>query len=289
MRNLTICRTRSFLGCLARMKVYIEDAQSGDTAINGTPCRRLGELKNGESRTFPVDERAAKVYVIADQLTKNYCNEYYQLPEGAEDIILTGRNRFNPASGNAYRFDNNGSEGIEKSRKRGTRIGLIVLIAAVAVGGVVGWMSGRGAVAARAQKEKDFSVEGMSITLTEGFREIKQENYTATYVSGDAAVMALKEEFTLMPGAEDLTLGEYRDLVIRANGLNSAERTVIEGIPAFLYENTNAENGQTYRYTAFVYKAGDAFWLLQFGALKDGSSVDDAQIAQWAKSVRFTN
>ncbi len=289
MRNLTICRTRSFVGCLARMKVYIEDAQSGDTAINGTPCRRLGELKNGESRTFPVDERAAKVYVIADQLTKNYCNEYYQLPEGAEDIILTGRNRFNPASGNAYRFDNNGSEGIEKSRKRGTRIGLIVLIAAVAVGGVVGWMSGRGAVAARAQKEKDFSAEGMSITLTEGFREIKQENYTATYVSGDAAVMALKEEFTLMPGAEDLTLGEYRDLVIRANGLNSAERTVIEGIPAFLYENTNAENGQTYRYTAFVYKAGDAFWLLQFGALKDGSSVDDAQIAQWAKSVRFTN
>ena len=289
MRNLTICRTRSFVGCLARMKVYIEDAQSGDTAINGTPCRRLGELKNGESRTFPVDERAAKVYVIADQLTKNYCNEYYQLPEGAEDIILTGRNRFNPASGNAYRFDNNGSEGIEKSRKRGTRIGLIVLIAAVAVGGVVGWMSGRGAVAARAQKEKDFSAGGMTITLNEGFREIKQENYTATYVSGDAAVMALKEEFTLMPGAEDLTLGEYRDLVIRANGLNSAERTVIEGIPAFLYENTNAENGQTYRYTAFVYKAGDAFWLLQFGALKDGSSVDDAQIAQWAKSVRFTN
>ncbi len=42
-----------------------------------------------------------------DALSKNYCNDFYALPEGTEDISLTGRNCFNPGTGNAFRFDNN--------------------------------------------------------------------------------------------------------------------------------------------------------------------------------------
>lgn len=53
MRNLTIKRAKSFVGCLAKMKIYIEDPAAGDTEIGGVSCRRLGELKNGEERPFP--------------------------------------------------------------------------------------------------------------------------------------------------------------------------------------------------------------------------------------------
>ena len=51
MRNLTIKRTKSYVACLAKMKVYIEDRVSGDLVINGVSCRKLGTLKNGEEAT----------------------------------------------------------------------------------------------------------------------------------------------------------------------------------------------------------------------------------------------
>ena len=78
MRNLTIKRTKSFVGCLAKMKIYIEDPTSNEMLINNTSCRKIGDLKNGEEKTFQIGEQEAKVFVIADKLSKNYCNEYYQ-------------------------------------------------------------------------------------------------------------------------------------------------------------------------------------------------------------------
>ena len=87
MRNLTIKRTKSFVGCLGKMKVYIEDPLSNEMTINNTPCRKLSVLKNGEEKTFLIDENEAKVFVIADKLSKGFCNEYYNVPAGEEDVF----------------------------------------------------------------------------------------------------------------------------------------------------------------------------------------------------------
>ena len=92
MRNLTIKREKRFVGCLGTMQVYMEDPQNNDMIINGFACRKLGTLKNGQEKTFAVSESAARVYVIADKLSVSFCNEYYVLPEGTEDVVLTGRN-----------------------------------------------------------------------------------------------------------------------------------------------------------------------------------------------------
>ncbi len=135
MRNLTITRQKSFVACLATMKVYIEDAVAGDLAIKiyvkdeatGMPaqkemrCRKLGVIKNGETATFSIGDEQAKVIVIADKLSKNYCNEYYTVPEGQEDVVLTGKNVFNPASGNAFQFDGVTDEVVLENRKKGTK------------------------------------------------------------------------------------------------------------------------------------------------------------------------
>ena len=124
MRNLTIKRRKTFVGCAVKMKVYIEDPYSNDIIINNVSCRKLGTLKNNEEKTFVIEDNAAKVFVIADKLSKNYCNEFYQLPAGSEDVYLTGKNKLNLASGNPFLFDNNDNEEALKNRKKGTKKGV---------------------------------------------------------------------------------------------------------------------------------------------------------------------
>ena len=74
MRNLTIKREKSFVSSLAKMKVYIEDPTSNEMRINDVPCRKIGDLKNGEEKTFQIGEEEAKVFVIADKSNKNLQN-----------------------------------------------------------------------------------------------------------------------------------------------------------------------------------------------------------------------
>lgn len=140
MRTLTIKRTKRFVAFLVKMKIYVEDPTSDEIVINKVPCRKLGTLKNGEEKSFQIDDGAAKVFAIADQLSKDYCNEYYQLPEGTEDIFLSGRNHFNPASGNAFRFDGNDNEEIIANRKKNNVKGVVVLIVSIIVGAILGFL-----------------------------------------------------------------------------------------------------------------------------------------------------
>lgn len=142
MRTLTIKRTKSFVACLVTMKVYIEDHSSNEIVINDIPCRKLGQLKNGEEKTFEIDNEAAKVFVIADKLSKNYCNDFYEIPYGEDDISLTGKNQFNIATGNAFRFDNNPSQAALSNRTRGTNKGAVVTIIALVVGAIIGAIIG---------------------------------------------------------------------------------------------------------------------------------------------------
>ena len=139
MRNLTIKRKKKIVACLGKMKVYIEDAQSNELIISGIPCRKLGDLKNGEEKTFEIGENSAKVFVIADTLSKDYCTEFYQLSDGQDDIVLTGENYFNPANGNAFRFDNNNSEEVLAARKKSNKKGTVILVIAIIVGFIIGF------------------------------------------------------------------------------------------------------------------------------------------------------
>ncbi len=290
MRNLTIGRTKSFVGCLGTMKVYLEDRANCEMVIQGVPCRKLGNLKNGEEQTFTIGNQEAKVFVIADKLTKNYSGEYYQLPEGQEDLRLTGKNALNPFAGNPFRFDNNNSEGIKTHRKKGALIGLVVLLIACIVGFAVGSAVGGalgGAVADSGNEAKTFSEKGMTITLTDGFKTASVPNYTVAFDSKDVAVFALREPFTMAEGFENYTLSRYADLVIQANKLSGTQVEVTDGLIHFEYDFTNPDNQQIYHYYTFVFKAKDAFWMVQFATMKDNAADREGQIFQWAKSITF--
>ncbi len=361
MRNVTVRREKSFAGCLTKVRVCVEDHEAGRVGrlvINGTPCRKLGTLKNGEEKTFSVGERAARLFVIADSLSKGFCSEFYELPEGAEDVRLSGRCRFNPADGNAFRFDGEVSRAAQENRKNSVRRGVAVLVAACVIGaatGVVGMsrlirsvaqtvqavrnvrpaivmsetdgpktqadgeapakaaespaaVPGPAAAAAagetaapapeaaepetqasRADREgmQTFRTDGMRLTLSDDFSEAPIKGYTAAYGTEDTAVFVLKEPFSLLEGAEEYTIGQYRDILIEANGLTGVDRIDQEGLTGFSYPFSDPETGEALCFFDYVYKSDDAFWLLQFvvpGAEADGRA---DEIAGWARTVSF--
>ena len=255
--------------------------------INNTPCRKIGDLKNGEEKTFQITEQESKVFVIGDKSTKEYCCEYYQLPESSEDIVLSGKNKFNPAAGNAFRFDNNESQGIDEYRKQGVHKGVLILIIAVVIGAIAGFLTTSELFLNKTPDVKNFSSNGMTIALTDEFTEVDVVNFTAAYESENVFVFALKEAFTLFDGFGDNTIEQYTDLVIESNSLDSVQTKTDDGLTLFEYTYTLPETNDVYKYFAYTYKANDAFWLIQFAVLNESADEYAQQITEWANSVEF--
>lgn len=132
---------------------------------------------------------------------------------------------------------------------------------------------------------KTFTKAGMSITLTSDFTESKQVPFTSYYMSEDALVFTLKEEFTLLEGFSDYTLNEYCQLVID-NGQKAATIQTEDGLTYFVFDNS--ANGNDYSYFCTVYKATDAFWLVQFACLKEDYDKFADKFKEWAKTVSFS-
>ncbi len=286
MRNLTIHRQKAFAGCAAAMKVYIEDEALGDTLIDGVKCRLLGKLKNGKSLTAPIDEASRRVYVIAGKASKSFCYDYRTVFAGTEDVVLQGKNEFNPLVGNPFRFEGTPSAEVLASHKKGAKRGIWVLIISVILGLVIGiglssvmLMNG-----AFGPTEKTFSVDEMSITLTDEFTPQAQDGYDGFFVSRRVGVVVLKEPASDFP--EDLTRRGYAELIIQAT--DSAAGAQITDLGNMHYFSYEAENGGLpYTYCTFIYESNDAFWVVQFYCMTGHLNRYEAQFHAWADGVTF--
>lgn len=104
MRMLTIKRNKSFAGFLGKVQVYIADAL-GDLEIGGQLCKKLGDLKNGEEKSFAIETAPTTVFVIGDKSTKDFCMDVMAIPEGTAEVRLTGKIVLDPQNGNPFVFD----------------------------------------------------------------------------------------------------------------------------------------------------------------------------------------
>ena len=290
MRYLTIRREKSFVGCLVKSHVYIEDPYYGDTTIGGVRCRKLGDLKNGTEVTFTIGDEAARVYVICDKLSKNYCNDFFPVPAGDFNVLLVGKHEYNPAAGNAFRFYGNDHPDAVENRKRGSRVGLTVLIVAIVIGFLVGLLGGiMGAMDEEAQP-KTFTTGDITITLTDDFDEGTIEGYDAVWESWDMMVVVLQEPFdTLTEVMEDpatATVREFAELHRDSNEKTAPIETK-NGLTRYCYEWLNEENGITYRYYTYLFKSDDSFWMVQFFIDAEDAAEYQDLIPQWAQSVTF--
>ena len=132
---------------------------------------------------------------------------------------------------------------------------------------------------------KTFTAEGMSITLNENFSKDAVDMFTACYSSGETAVLALKESFSLMDGLENYTLEQYGQLVLQTNGMTDFQLQTQDGITFFEYESETDQG--TFYYLSTLHKGPDAFWMVQFAC--DVADADDylPYFLQWAKSISF--
>ncbi|MCH5170954.1 MAG: hypothetical protein J1F24_06690 [Oscillospiraceae bacterium] len=284
MRYLTIQRNKSFIGCLMRLKIYIEDHTSNEIKIHGVPCRKIGTIKNGEQQTFMIGDEKLRIYVIADKFSKNYCSDFYEVPEGTENIFISGSCKYNPLNGNAFRFDGIPTEEMKyhrkKANRRGILVGLIVFIIFFAIGFAAAFLP-----MMETPEEKVFTKGNMSITLNEGFVDevYGYSGFEAVYDTNDMAVFVIKEKFDGYAITEDMTVTEYCDAVIKANG-QSAKTQQKDGLTYYEYTG-DSDQGYKLHCTAFTYKADDGFYLVQFAVRDDQYSKYENEIFTYAKSV----
>ncbi len=130
MRNLTITRNKKRTGCLGKVKIYITDEVHPELFINTQACRKLGTLKNGETKSFVIGDEEAKIYAISDKFSRNLSNDYINIPEGNEDISLDGNTSFNLARLNGFTFNAESNEEKLAHRQKMNKRGIITIIVA---------------------------------------------------------------------------------------------------------------------------------------------------------------
>lgn len=139
-------------------------------------------------------------------------------------------------------------------------------------------------------KEKTFTSEGVTLTLTEDFKKFRYEGtgFVSAYDSKRVAVFVFRDDFSTGEEALTLSVGEYIDAVISSNNIVTLGKNT-EADPAYyIYDYRNPDDGKTYIYYSYVYKAGDAFYTVRF-AVEDKYSEDLApKIEKWAGSAKFS-
>lgn len=292
MRRLWITRRKATAACAMKMKVYIEDPENGDMEIDGTLCRKLGELKNDQQKHFNIGTEAARVYVVADKLSRNLYNEFVDIPEGEDDIFLSGRNYLSPGSGNPFRFDGVEDEAVLENRKSVKKRGRVITIAAILVGIAAGVVLGIGAASAmlkdvpQTSVSQTFACQDLQITLTEDFVPVQASGYTACYSAGDTGVFLMREPFDAKEGFGELDLNAYGAMILANNHLDEEVTLQTEnGVTVFARVIPDARSGVDYYYHCGLYKGADAFWMVQITTLADGASEKVPQFRQWLQSV----
>lgn len=289
MRKLIIRRNKSIVGCLGTMKVYIEDSAAAELELNGVPCRKLGELKNGQEQTFEIGKNPAKVFVIADKISKGFCCDYVSIPGGSANVTLSGKNHFNPGAGNPFYFDGVTDEAVLNNRKKGTKRGIVVMAAAILVGFLLGFAIT--SILFAGGDPMDFTVGDMHLTLTDEFERLELDGLTAYYESGEVSVFILQELFTDLPDVEDITkytLEDYGRAVLKNNEFTASVRLQHnDGLLFFEFQDTSSVSGEYYDYFAAIYRDDDSFWLVQFATHEDLYDEYRTTFMEWAKQIYF--
>ena len=156
---------------------------------------------------------------------------------------------------------------------------LIVCVAAMLIGGVVGYTAMTAVLSGVFAKEKDFSLNGISVTLTEAFEVQPSYTHEAVFKSMNASVYADKYS-----NAESLgitTAKQYAEYIMKNNGLSDCSVTDEGDEAHFVY--TSGE----YKYYAYTYKVGEDYWLVQFAVSENVTALYSGKIDKWADSVRF--
>lgn len=280
MRNLTIGRKKSFVGCGVKVKVYISDAVSGELDIAGEPCRLLGTLKNGEEKTFPIDGAGARVYVIRGKSKRNLYYAKAEIAPGTEAVFLTGAVQL---EGGNFRFDGieEEPEVIAARKKAATRQAFVVIGVFFAVLLLMNLLkepfSGR-------ERPATYTLGDLKITMEEGFTESENEIFELVLRKNTTIVMYLEEPFSSMDGMAQLTQQEYYS-ILRFHNPSISEPVTENGVCYVQMTQEDTGSGVSWHYFVVAVKGDDCFYLVQIAVPENQWTQKKAQILTWAQSI----
>lgn len=288
MRNVSIKREKSFVGCLVSFQVYVLDTIGGDLQINGKPCRKLGTLKNGKQQTFEVDEAGTVLYIFPDKLSRNRCHTMVTLPAGSGEIALTGKCQLDAQQGNPFVLSAL-PEGVTaqvhlKQNKVLQWLPVAIVLLCCVAGMLAAKLGGDGETQAQ---PKEYQIQEMCITLTDAFEEDEMEGLTACYNGDNVVVCVVRDDFSLIEGLESLSKADYAELVTFNSGNRELPIQINDGLVWFDYEWTDPGTKLTMNYYSVVYKSEEAFWLVQMVTPVKKAQQMRPTLEEWARSVTF--
>lgn len=134
-------------------------------------------------------------------------------------------------------------------------------------------------------KPKDFSWDGLTVTLDSSFTELEGGSF-ASYFKMYVVVIS-KETFTELSDVDldpEMSLTDYAALVIEANEFEGEPQTK-DGITYYNYKADS--EGTEFTYMATVHRLGTAFWTVTFAAETEDYDKAEAQFIEWAKTVTY--
>ncbi len=278
MRTLTITRKKSGIASLVSMQVFIEDEVNGDMLVNKIPCRKLGSLSNGEQGTFEIDENSRRVFVASNITSKNMYNEEYRIPEGTEDIVLSGKNHYSPGVGNPFYFDNNPDPEVVKKRKKGSRMGVLIFVGAVLLGVLIAVMPSL--IRGKAEP-KDFTAGDLTVTLTSHFKEGTDDNGELYFYDSKTAVHVFRDELYY---SADTTLTEYSDFLLAQLEVEKVGE-YIQNDRYLQFEYESREGLSNFVYYTAIFRTDGSFWSVQFVTEDDNIAALREKYKAWADSI----
>lgn len=281
MRNVFLTRDKSFVASLAKLNVYVEDVNNPETVIADIPCRKVCKIANGETVSFEIPEEETRVIVIADKLSKNMCNDYYRIPAGTLDVEIGGKCTYNPYAGNPFRFHGVTDEDILANRKRSGRKALVIMIVAVLVGFVLGFV---GNMDTWIVNEKTFNADEFSITLTTQFAE-DSEDGVYYFGSRDCSVAVTVFDFDEYAGITEMSELEFLNL-LKSNQAFSASSDLkqVEGL-LVVEEQAESNMGDIRSYFTVFIKNEEAFYIFEFGCETEKYQEYRYNFIDWAKTI----
>lgn len=121
MRKLIVRRQKSVVGSAIKVNLYIQDDLSNEVTVDGLTFRRLGAVKNGTEASFEIECSELVLFASVDDALAKAIKSGYGMPvdvsraamdkivitAGQEDILISGKNKFNPLKGNPFIFNKN--------------------------------------------------------------------------------------------------------------------------------------------------------------------------------------
>ena len=130
---------------------------------------------------------------------------------------------------------------------------------------------------------------GLKLQLPENMTAADADGtgFSAIYNNNTAAVSIVREGYDdyaeMGMDISAITLEEYQELVVEANGLTESFQSAPNGQPYITY--TREAEGDTFFYYTTLRKGSDAFWIVNYNCFADQQNTYLSQFESWAETI----